>query len=133
MNKLSILTSILAVTSILWHNAPENVKQDGICIYTPNDILYILPNSNTIETESGQTIKFANRDELSEFTATKTAEVVNNAITPNYDMARQYISDNIKLYNLSTDEEIQDLCNNAIKLYELNQFECKLIEEYFYI
>ncbi len=112
---------------------PENVKDDGICIYLPNDILYILPNSNTIETEGGEIINFANRTQLSQYTEVKTAEVMNNAITPAYDQAREYISDNIKLYNLATDSEIQDICNNAMKLYELNEYECKLIEEYFYI
>ena len=40
---------------------------------------------------------------------------------------------NSKLYNLATDSEIQDLCNKAMKLYELSEYECKLIEEYFYI
>ncbi len=75
----------------------------------------------------------SNRTELSQERKPKAEVMAASEITPNYSQAIQYIEFNMNLYNLATDSEIQDLCNNAIKLYELNEYECKLIEEYFYI
>lgn len=111
----------------------ENVKDDSIAVYTPDDILFILPNSNTIETEAGKQYYFADRKELSEFISNQTSEVVNIAISTNYDSAKYYIDEQMKMYNLSTDEEVQALINKAIELYNLSKYESELLERFFYI
>ena len=111
----------------------ENVKDDSIAVYTPDDILFILPNSNTIETETGKQYFFADRKELSEFISNQTSEVVNIAISTNYDSAKYYIDEQMKMYNLSTDEELSALISKAKELYNLSAYEVELIEKFFYI
>lgn len=75
----------------------------------------------------------ANKAKLSQESKPKAEVMAVSRITPNYRQAIQYVEFNMNLYNLATDSEIQDLCNNAMKLYELSEYECKLIEKYFYI
>ena len=111
----------------------ENIKDDSITVYTPDDILFILPNSNTIETETGKQYYFADRKALSEFISNQTSEVVNIAISTNYDSAKYYVDEQMKLYNLSTDEEISEVISKAKELYNLSAYEVELIEKFFYI
>ncbi len=111
----------------------ENIKDDSICVYTPDDILFILPNSNTIQTETGKQYIFKDRNELSQFIEVQTSEVVNIAISTNYDSAKYYVDEQMKLYNLSTDEEIQAVLSKAIELYNLSAYESELLEKFFYI
>ena len=111
----------------------ENIKDDSITIYTPDDILFILPNSNTIQTETGKEYIFKDRKELSEFISNQTSEVVNVAISTNYDSAKYYVDEQMKMYSLSTDEEISALISKAKELYNLSAYEVELIEKFFYI
>lgn len=111
----------------------ENIKDDSITIYTPDDILFILPNSNTIQTETGKEFIFENRKELSKFIEVQTSEVVNVAISTNYDSAKYYVDEQMKMYNLSTDEEISEVISKAEDLYNLSEYEMELLEKFFYI
>ena len=111
----------------------ENIKDDSITVYTPDDILFILPNSNTIETETGKQYYFADRKALSEFISNQTSEVVNIAISTNYDSAKYYVDEQMKMYNLSTDEEISAIISKAEDLYNLSEYEMELLEKFFYI
>lgn len=111
----------------------ENLKDDSITIYTPNDILYILPNSNTIETERGENIYFSDRKTLSEYISNQTSEVVNMATLTNFENAKQFIQKEIEDYDLATDEEINEAILKSQSIYPLNQNEIELIEKFFYI
>lgn len=82
MKNIIIVFFVLIICSQQYEKI-ENIQDDGICIYLPNDILYILPNSNTIETECGEIINFANRKQLSQFLEEKTSNMANNAISQN--------------------------------------------------
>ena len=130
----NILIGLLIATIFAQQFAKiENIKDDSICVYTPDDILFILPNSNTIETETGKQYYFSDRKALSEFISNQTSEVVNVAISTNYDSAKYYVDEQVKLYNLSTDEEISAVISKAEDLYNLSEYEMELLEKFFYI
>ena len=111
----------------------ENLKEDSIPVYTHNDILYILPNSNMIETEKGEQIYFSDRKSLSEFIEKETSNAINMATSTNYESAKQFIQKEIEDYDLATDEEIEEVIKRAKDMYSLDTHEEELINKYFYI
>ncbi len=132
MNKLSILIAILALVSVVWHNAPETNK-DVIEVYVSDDILYIYPKANRIETEGGEVFKFDSRTELSNYISDRTANLVNSIELTPIMQAEEYVDMVGQSYELLTDSELQELINNACMLYQLGCEEQKELEARFYL